>query len=78
VDERLDRIERMVEDLIRIVGNTNAMVAETNKRIDQLTNDVSDIKDSFKRMEGAAALVDKRLDWQSSKIGQLEEKVAVK
>ncbi|GMA66122.1 hypothetical protein [Alicyclobacillus fastidiosus] len=71
MDERLYRIERMVEDLIRIVGNTNAMVADVKQ-------EVSDIKSSFKRMEGATALVEKRLDWQSAEIGQLREKVEVK
>ncbi|WAH37149.1 hypothetical protein [Alicyclobacillus dauci] len=78
MDERLDRIERMVEDLIRIVGNTNAMVADVKQEVSDVKQEVSDIKASFKRMEGATALVEKRLDWQNAEIGQLREKVAVK
>lgn len=70
-NQRFDRIERMVEDLIRIVGNTNSMVSQTTKRVDQISNDIH-------RIDGQNALVEKRLDWQNAKIGQLDERTAIK
>ncbi|GMA64961.1 hypothetical protein NZD89_06130 [Alicyclobacillus fastidiosus] len=71
MNERFDRMEKMVADLIGVVGKTNAMVSDVKQEMSNMRSDI-------KGMEGAAALVDKRLDWQSAKIGQLEEKVAVK
>lgn len=71
MNARFDRIEKMVADLIGVVGATNAMVSDVKQ-------EMSNIRSDIKVMEGAATLVDKRLDWHSEKISQLEEKVAVK
>lgn len=71
MNARFDRMEKLVADLIGIVGKTNGMVSDIQKDLGTLHSDI-------KRMDGQNALVEKRLDWQRGKIGQLEEAVATK
>ncbi|MFD1676830.1 hypothetical protein [Alicyclobacillus fodiniaquatilis] len=71
MNERFDRMEKMVADLIGVVGKTNAMVSDVKQEMSNMRSDVN-------RIEGEAALLDKRLDWQRTKIAQLEEQAAVK
>lgn len=44
-EERLDRMENMLTELIRIVGSTNAIVSELKKDVSELKKDVSGLKE---------------------------------
>lgn len=43
-EERLDRMENMLTDLIRIVGSTNAIVSELKEDVSGIKHDVSGLK----------------------------------
>lgn len=53
IEERLDHIEKMLAELIRIVGNTNTMVAQLNARLDESNKEQKERFDSFSREQEA-------------------------
>ena len=40
-DKQFGQMQNMLQELIRIVGNTNSLVAETNKRVDELSRQMA-------------------------------------
>ena len=49
--DRLDRIEQMLADLIRIVGNTNSMVQELCSDVQKLQTDVQKLQTDVKKLQ---------------------------
>lgn len=68
LEERLDHIETMLTDLIRIVGKTNALVQETCQRVTKLEGKYDHLEARFDQLETRFDQLEKRFD-------KLEEKV---
>ena len=75
VDEkRLERIEIMVADLIRIVGNTNAMVEEMRDKLIGLENRFEGMEKRFDGLENRFEGLEKRFDGLESRLDGLENR----
>jgi len=89
VDEkRLEGIEVMVADLIRIVGNTNAMVEEIRDKVNGLENKVDGLESKVDILQDEVSLIksamttnedvsqlNQRLDLHMEKLGRQEEDI---
>lgn len=58
-EERLDRIENLLTDLIRIVGTTNAIVTELKVDVAGLKVDVAGLKDDVAGLKDDVAAIKK-------------------
>lgn len=74
-EERLVRIETMLADLIRIVGNTNAMVEETRDDLRKLDIKVSGLEDKVDKLEGKVIALEIKMNALDGKVDVLQEEV---
>ena len=87
-EKRMERIEVMVADLIRIVGNTNAMVEEVRDKVNGLESKVDGLESKVDVLQADVSLIksamttnadviqlNQRLDLHMEKLGQQEEDI---
>jgi uncharacterized protein Yka (UPF0111/DUF47 family) len=78
-EERLDRIENMMTDMIRIVGSTNAMVAGLKEDVAGLKEDMSSVKKEQELFRQELSAQSERIDSNHrevmTRLDSLEEKV---
>ncbi|MCL6558946.1 MAG: DUF2730 domain-containing protein [Firmicutes bacterium] len=71
-EERLERMEMMISDLIRIVGRTNAMVEETRDELGRLKDIVNGIDGRFEGLESRFESLESRFEGLESRFESLE------
>lgn len=81
-EKRIESIENLLTDLIRIVGNTNAIVEELrdkvdslDKRMDRLESKMDSLESRMDRLESKMDSLESRMDSLESRMDSLEGKV---
>lgn len=80
-EDRLQRVELMLTDLIRIVGNTNAMVEEMREKLDGQGKDLDSLRKDVEQIKATMAtkedikMIHERLDLHRNKLALQEEDI---
>lgn len=75
-EERLDRMENMLTDLIRIVGSTNAIVSGLKDDVSGLKEDVTGLKADVKGLKYDTAVVKKEQELYRQELFAQSERIA--
>jgi len=76
-DKRLENIENMLTDLIRIVGNTNAMLEEIRDKLKGLTVKVDGLENRFDGLEKRMGGPEGRIDNLGRKVDVIQRDVEI-
>jgi hypothetical protein len=76
---QLDRIEDLVTQLISLVANQGTELQKFKAQMEDFMAEMrdfrADVSHRFDRLEGQAALLNQRLDYQLNRIAKVEEEV---
>jgi len=57
-EERFDRLEKMMEQLIQMVSHNNAVTGELRQEVGELRQEISDVKDKVIKLEQTVARIE--------------------
>jgi len=67
-EERLERVENLLVDLIKMVANNNAMLVEVKSDVTQLKTDVAQLKTEMEQVQRDQAIFKEELFTQSARM----------
>ncbi|WP_371378593.1 hypothetical protein [Sporomusa aerivorans] len=74
--ERFDSLERMLEQLIHMVGHNNAVTEELCQRMDRLETKVDNLEAKVDRLEAKVSILETKVDSLDARVGTLETEVS--
>lgn len=76
-EKRLERMEQMLQDLIGIVGKTNAMLVEANQRLVNFEQKVDARLEHIESQMYRLQILEKRQNKTSARVETIEAKIEI-
>lgn len=76
IEERLDRIEGMITQLIQMVGENNKVVKNVEQRMNRIDSRMDGMEDRMERIEGRMDGMEDRMDRVEGRMVRMEQRLS--